>query len=373
MTVTDRHTGAADSAGVPAPPQGYGGLGDLPLCRSTLDRAAHLRDDEALIPRLLKDPATRVAVIVGEAMQVVPSDLGPDDPDAVPTLEDGWSSPTGPDSGSGDNAPPAVRYGHADLVFRPPVAGDEHRLAFFLGTEATETTHATKDGSSTGTSTSYLGLVGEPTQAGYGDWQTLREAGVLLGDRDAGIFTTVQALANWHATHQFCPRCGAHTSPEHGGWVRRCERDGTQHFPRTDPAVIMAVVDDDDRLLLGRGAHWPPGRFSVLAGFVEPGESFESAVAREVLEEVGVEVTDVVYLGNQPWPFPSSGMVGFRARARTTQITLDGREMAEAIWVSRQEYVALLRSGELRTPSGISIAQRLVEHWLGQRVTDVLR
>jgi NAD+ diphosphatase len=154
--------------------------------------------------------------------------------------------------------------------------------------------------------------------------------------------------------------------------VRRCEREGSEHYPRTDPAVIMAVVDDDDRLLLGRGAQWPAGRFSVLAGFVEPGESFEAAVAREVEEEVGVSVTDVTYLGNQPWPFPSSDMVGFRARATTTELRPDQVEMAEARWFTRDEYVRALRDKEIRTPSGISIAQRLIEHWLGRRVAEVV-
>ena len=174
-------------------------------------------------------------------------------------------------------------------------------------------------------------------------WLTLRQAGEALGARDAGVFTTALALANWHATHRYCPRCGAPTEPTQAGWVRRCERDGSEHYPRTDPAVIMSVVDPDDRLLLGRGAHWPEGRFSVLAGFVEPGESFEAAVAREVAEEVGVTVDEARYLGNQPWPFPSSVMIGFAATTRETELTIDPVEMAEARWVTREEYRDLLR------------------------------
>jgi NAD+ diphosphatase len=180
------------------------------------------------------------------------------------------------------------------------------------------------------------------------------------------------ALANWHVAHQFCPRCGAPTEPEQAGWIRRCTRDSSEHYPRTDPAVIMAVVDDDDRLLLGRNAQWPEGRFSVLAGFVEPGESFEAAVVREVDEEVGIAVTDVTYLGNQPWPFPSSDMIGFRARATTTELRPDQVEMAEARWFTRDDYTQALRDKTIRTPSGISIAQRLIEHWLGRRVADVI-
>ncbi len=299
-------------------------LGDLPLSRGSLDRAAHRRAEPDLVAGLLADPATRVAVIVAESMEVLP-----------------------------DGA----------LAVRPPSADDRHRLAFFLGEEV-------EPDPGTGR-VAYLAVVGDPTEAGHGDWATLRNAGEKLGDRDAGIFTTTQALANWHATHQFCPRCGAPTTPEQAGWIRRCSRDGTEHYPRTDPAVIMAVVDDDDRLLLGRNAQWPQGRFSVLAGFVEPGESFEAAVAREVEEEVGIAVTDVTYLGNQPWPFPSSDMVGFRARATTTSLHPDTVEMAEARWFTRDEYREALVSKEIRTPSGISIAQRLIEHWLGQRIVEI--
>ena len=310
-------------------------LGQLPLCRGTLDRAADRRQEPELLEKLLADPATRVAVIVGESMDVV--------------------RPVGSD-------------GPTELVLRPPVPDDRHRLTFFLGEEPIA---ETEDGTG-GRPTAYLAVVGDPTEAGHDSWATLRATGEALSDRDAGIFTTTQALANWHASHPYCPRCGSPTAVVHAGWVRRCERDGSEHYPRTDPAVIMAVVDDDDRLLLGRGAQWPEGRFSVLAGFVEPGESFEAAVAREVSEEVGIGVTDVVYLGNQPWPFPSSDMIGFRARATSTDLHPDQVEMAEARWFSRDEYVKALRDNEIRTPSGISIAQRLIEHWLGQRVADVV-
>jgi NAD+ diphosphatase len=303
-------------------------LGALPLSRGSLDRAAHRRAEPDLIPKLLADPATRVAVLVAESMEVLP-----------------------------DGA----------LVVRPPAPDDRHRLAFFLGEENTG-----EGGPDSETErVAYLAVVGDPTDAGHGDWQTLRNVGASLTDRDAGIFTTTQALANWHAAHQFCPRCGEPTEPEQAGWIRRCTRDGSEHYPRTDPAVIMAVVDDDDRLLLGRNAQWPEGRFSVLAGFVEPGESFEAAVAREVEEEVGIAVTDVTYLGNQPWPFPSSEMVGFRARATTTVLIPDRAEMAEARWFTREEYRNALRNNEIRTPSGISIAQRLIEHWLGHRIADI--
>ena len=229
-------------------------------------------------------------------------------------------------------------------------------LAVFLGL------HPGEDGERT----AYLGVVEAPTD-GDGDagWQTLRAAGALLPDLDASLAATLLALANWHRSHDRCSRCGAPSEPASAGWVRRCTRDGSQHFPRTDPSVIMSVIDDDGRLLLGRGVTWPANQFSVLAGFVEPGESLEAAVAREVLEESGVVVTEVSYLGSQPWPFPSSLMLGFTARAVTTELTHDPTEMAEVRWVTRAEYAALLRSGAIRVPGSISIARRIIERWLG--------
>jgi NAD+ diphosphatase len=308
-------------------------LGELPLSRGRLDRAAHRRLELDLVPQLLADSATRVVVLVAESMEVLPD---------------------------------------GTLAVRSPLPDDRHRLAFFLGEDGADPGHDLTTGAGSQTKrVAYLAVVGDPTDAGHGDWQTLRAAGSDLTDRDAGIFTTTQALANWHAAHQFCPRCGAPTEPEQAGWIRRCTRDGSEHYPRTDPAVIVAVVDDQDRLLLGRNAQWPEGRFSVLAGFVEPGESFEAAVVREVHEEVGIVVTDVTFLGNQPWPFPSSAMVGFRARAATTSLRPDRVEMAEARWFSRDEYRSALKNNDIRTPSGISIAQRLIEDWLGHRIADL--
>jgi NAD+ diphosphatase len=144
-----------------------------------------------------------------------------------------------------------------------------------------------------------------------------------------------------------------------------CSGCGRQQFPRTDPAVIMVVTDDEDRCLLGRQERWPAGRYSTLAGFVEPGESLEQAVAREVFEEVGVEVREVAYFGNQPWPFPASLMVGFFARATTTEIDVDGAEISDARWFTREEMRAEAEAGRLLLPSGISISRSLVETWYG--------
>ncbi|WP_460522757.1 NAD(+) diphosphatase [Flindersiella endophytica] len=203
-----------------------------------------------------------------------------------------------------------------------------------------------------------------------GEWAGLREIGGLLSDRDAGLFVHSLALANWHAAHGFCARCGKPTQAIQGGHVRRCPACRTDHFPRTDPAIIVLVTDDQDRCLLGHGANWPEGRFSTLAGFVEPGESLESAVIREVHEESGIVVADPEYAGSQPWPFPSSLMLGFFARAVTTEIKVDGVEVTQAQWFSRAELAEAFQSGTVLPPGGVSIARRLVEAWFGSEITD---
>jgi NAD+ diphosphatase len=193
----------------------------------------------------------------------------------------------------------------------------------------------------------------------------LREVGTLLTDRDAGLLTHAVALANWHAVARFCSRCGALTEPETAGHSRRCTAEGSEHFPRCDPAVIMVVTDSQDRCLLARNAQWPKGRVSVLAGFVEPGESAEQAVAREVHEETGVVVSTVTYAGSQPWPMPHNLMLGFRAQAVGTDITVDAEEIEEAAWYSREDLRAALVSGELIMPPSLSISRWLIETWYG--------
>lgn len=193
----------------------------------------------------------------------------------------------------------------------------------------------------------------------------LREAGVLLSDRDSELLVHAVGLENWQRTHRFCSRCGERTVIAAAGHVRRCPACGAEHYPRTDPAVIMLVTDDQDRALLGRQVHWPEGRFSTLAGFVEPGESLEAAVRREVAEEAGVSVGPVSYVGSQPWPFPSSLMLGFMARATSPAIQVDGEEIEEARWFSREDLRAAIEAGEVLPPAGISIAARLVERWYG--------
>lgn len=173
-------------------------------------------------------------------------------------------------------------------------------------------------------------------------WVPLREFGAGADELEVALVIGAVALEQWHQRHTHCPRCGALTVETQAGWTRTCTADGSQHFPRTDPAVIMLVHDGADgpnaRALLGRGPQWEAGRFSTLAGFVEPGESLESAVEREVGEEVGVRIRDIRYLGSQPWPFPASLMVGFVARLDgDATLTLDPVEMAEAGWFTRAE------------------------------------
>lgn len=193
----------------------------------------------------------------------------------------------------------------------------------------------------------------------------LREVGADLDGDEVALATTAIALDNWHGAHPRCSRCGAATVPAQAGWVRRCPDDGSEHYPRTDPAVIVLVIDDDDRALLGRQGRWQPTWFSTLAGFVEPGESAEAAVRREIFEEAGVTVDEMTYLGSQPWPFPCSLMLGYHAWATSTDIVVDGEEIVEARWFSRVELAAACAAGKVAMPPAVSIARRLIERWYG--------
>ena len=177
-------------------------------------------------------------------------------------------------------------------------------------------------------------------------------------------------LAEWlHATRH-CPRCGAELQPQQAGHVLHCTSCGRDQFPRSDPAVIMIVTDgepgsDEERALLGRNSAWPEGRYSTLAGFVEPGETMEDAVRREVAEETGVRVGEVSYFGSQPWPLPASLMIGFTGRALETAIDVDGSEIEDARWFTRAEMRAEAEAGTLALPSGVSISRSLIESWYG--------
>ncbi|MEX6725111.1 NAD(+) diphosphatase [Parapedomonas caeni] len=192
-----------------------------------------------------------------------------------------------------------------------------------------------------------------------------RGAAIQLGDSRSGIIAQARSLLSWHATHGHCAVCGAPTEAIKGGYCRRCTAAGcgAEHFPRTDPVVIMLVVDGE-RCLLGRQPAFPAGFYSALAGFVEPGESLEEAVRREVAEEAGVRVGRVRYVASQPWPFPSSLMIGCFGEALSTDITVDAEELEEARWYSRAEVLSALRGeGPFTAPPPIAIAHHLLKAW----------
>ncbi|MFI6500721.1 NAD(+) diphosphatase [Nonomuraea typhae] len=310
-------------------------IGPLLLARGTIDRSALLRGDAAWLERAWAAPSTRVLIIndghtlvrrTGEHVEAV----------LYPAAE----------------APQGERY----------LLGVEDDTAYFAVAAPLPGVDAELNGRVTVPMNLRDTPEGEPVVAG------LRQVGGLLGDRDAGLLVYAVALEAWHTTHEFCPRCGSRTRVEAGGHIRVCPVDGSQHFPRVDPAVIMLVRDQDDRCLLARGPQWPEGRLSILAGFVEPGESLEHAVIREVAEEVGITVTNPRYLGSQPWPFPRSLMLGFFAEALSTTLTPDTEEIAEARWYSREQLAEALATGELRLPPPVSIARRLIETWYGGRL-----
>lgn len=238
----------------------------------------------------------------------------------------------------------------------------EHvRAEFYLGRSMSLTSREP-----VGTAIVALDIEGEVahTLAPEAEWLNISDLAAVLDDRDSGLFVEAVALANWRSSHRFSPRTGEPLTPELGGWVLRAPGDTAEVFPRTDPAIIVAVVDEHDRLLLGSNAMWPQNRYSLLAGFVEPGESLEAAVVREIFEESGIRVIDPVYLGSQPWPFPASLMLGFRALADPNQeweLTPDGSEILDVRWFSREE----LRSDkDLVLPGSASIAHAIITQWL---------
>lgn len=223
--------------------------------------------------------------------------------------------------------------------------------------------------------TTYFALLLAPDQAPgeTSEWVVLRNVlGALTGDGavEAPLVMHAIGMAEWHWSTRHCPRCGGDLRAEQAGHVLRCLSCDRQQFPRSDPAVIMVVTAGEpgtahERCLLGRSPQWPEGRFSTLAGFVEPGETMEDAVRREVMEETGVSVGEVEYFGSQPWPLPASLMVGFVARATDTTINVDGSEIAEARWFTREEMYAESASGSVVLPGGVSISRSLIEHWHG--------
>lgn len=319
-----------------------------------LDRSAQERADDGWRERLLADPATRVIDWTPQGALVDETGEG------APVLAlDRRPRP------AGDPRVDLVIFLGRDLEH----GGTAWAVACGAGDDLDGTTVGERAGGPTvpadPPSTADPSADQAPTPSRVG----LRDIGHLLPPLHAEAFMTAQALGTWHRTHRRCPRCGAPTDPVLAGWVRRCRDDGSDHYPRTDPAVIMAVTDPDDRLLLARAPAWPQNRRSVLAGFVEPGERLEMAVAREVAEEVGLVVFDVEYAGSQPWPFPASLMLGFTARTGSADLRIDDGEIAAAEWYTREQLRSVVADGSLGLPGRLSIARRLIEGWFGEPLT----
>ena len=199
------------------------------------------------------------------------------------------------------------------------------------------------------------------------EFKTLRKVGAFLSARDIGLAVHAQGLANWHKKHPRCAICGEKTVVVLAGAVRRCPADQSEHYPRTDSAIIVLVKDDQDRVLLGRQKVWPKNRFSTFAGFVEPGESFENCVTLEVMEEAGVKLKEINYLGSQPWPFPASLMIAFEAITTTPELARpDGEEIEEIRWFTRDEMKSAIAEKTLILPLEISVARQMIKAWYGK-------
>ena len=312
-------------------------LPNLPLSRTTVDADAVSRAAPRLLDDLAADPGTRVLLVQGGLLGV--------DGDGLALLETA-ELPQG--------------AWQEDRLLYLGRAGDARFLALMvpesLGHERD------LDGVAITSEARLVELV-EGMQFGH-----LREIGDRLNDRDAGLGTSAVALTAWHERNPRCPHCGEATEIIDSGWVRRCLAEGSLHYPRTDAAVIMAVTDEHDRILLGHAAHWPAGRFSTLAGYVEPGEPLEEAVIREVAEETGIVVGEARYRGSQPWPFPCSLMMGFHATVSpgtSTEVHVDDDELTDARFFTREELLSQVEAGEVRLPMRSSIARALIEEWYG--------
>ncbi|MCC7274347.1 MAG: NAD(+) diphosphatase [Alphaproteobacteria bacterium] len=292
---------------------------------SGLDRVSHLRRDADWLAARLADPSSRIQPVWRSQSFVAPGER----PAA------GWLSPI--DLGE-----------HVAAGATVALLGLYEGIAHF----ALDLSHVEDPGA-------------DATLAGRGAFMDLRRVGPLLGHAEGGMLAYARGILHWHSRHRFCGVCGSPTVATDAGHQRRCTDAAcnASHFPRTDPAVIM-LVHRGDRCLLGRQPHFPPGMHSTLAGFVEPGESLEDAVAREVREETGILVDEVSYHSSQPWPFPASIMLGFHARAVTDALEIDGNELEGAAWFERRWILNHGGDDGFRLPRPDSIARRLVEDWL---------
>jgi len=291
-----------------------------------LERASHLRADPSWFDSALADASSRVVPVWNSRSLIL-----------------------------GGEAPRAVLLGLSDIPPSSRNSGDLVLLGRFGGSNLF----------------AYEIESAEPPAAPQGArYEDLRLAAANMSDEEAGLLSYARAMIWWRRTHRFCGRCGSRTVPDRGGHVLVCTNAVCRHeqFPRIDPAIIV-LVSDGERALLGRQASWPVGRYSTIAGFVEPGESLEDAVAREVVEETGIQVERIEYHSSQPWPFPSSLMLGFSAHALTHAVHLRDQELEDARWFTRADIV----SGTPLLPPRVSISYRLIEHWFDAGAERPLR
>ena len=289
----------------------------LPLSRSQLDRAAHLRSDEVALDELWAKG--KIIDLLGDRFRIDGAKLALLTSAQVDELE----------KQSAD-------------VERYFLGLDSNQVAYFVA---------------------HRGIAPSEYPSGY---ESLRIIGKSLSDLEIGASVHALALSLWHQSHRRCAKCGAETKSTLGGSVRKCLSCEADHHPRTDPAVIVLVKDKSDRILLGRQRVWPPKRFSTFAGFVEPGESFERTVVREVAEECGGSVESMRYLGSQPWPFPASLMIAFEATiTNPDSVKADGEEIEEIFWLDRESLKSKVQSEELLLPPKISVARAMIESWYG--------
>jgi NAD+ diphosphatase len=299
----------------------------IPFTGSSLDRASHRRTDAAWVAAQRNHPRT----LIHPMWRLQPFLTGGDDK----PLEAAFFAP-----------------GLCDALANPGAACiflglDEDRAVFVLDISAAD------DPERTG------------PLAGLGRFRELRGAAALLSNRDVAVLGQAKSLIDWHQRHGFCPRCGSPTELMDAGYRRLCRSCGAEHFPRTDPVAIM-LATLGGRCLVGRGHHFQPGMYSALAGFIEPGETLEEAVRREIFEEAGLRTGNVRYVATQPWPFPSSLMIGCFAEALDGEIRIDGAELADARWLDRATARALLAGEEIdgmRVPPPIAIAHHLIKAW----------
>jgi NAD+ diphosphatase len=307
---------------------------------SALDRAAHIRDDATALQAAIADPKAQCVLlwrgkplVSGDALALVAMDH------------------------------PVLHAGYGGIIDEP----------VFLGLDDAEPrfAHDISGWVPENLDTAPLGLFLDPSEQIHPDlppgqaFAELRRMMTRLNRRDAELAATAKAVISWHHSHRFCAKCGQSSDVSHAGWQRTCPACGTHHFPRTDPVVIMLITHGDS-VLMGRSPGWPVGMYSLLAGFVEPGETLEAAVRREVMEEAGVPVGEVQYLSSQPWPFPASLMFGCAGEALAREITIDPVEIEHACWVTRDEMITVF-AGEhpvIKPARKGAIAHFLLENWL---------